>query len=47
MQPIQNHTRVFPPRVSGAISKWQWAAHACLVTAAFLFVVAVTLGILA
>ncbi|MBB6508856.1 hypothetical protein F4695_002205 [Rhizobium soli] len=47
MQPIQHHTRAFPHRAPGVVSRWQWVAYAGLVTAAFVFIGAVTLGILA
>ena len=42
MRHIEHQTRSFPVRGFG---KWQWAANTALVTAAFLFVGAVTLGL--
>jgi hypothetical protein len=43
-QRLQNQTRPFAGR-GGTFSKWQWAANAGLITAAFVFVGAVTLGL--
>ncbi|MFB9949717.1 hypothetical protein ACFFP0_12705 [Rhizobium puerariae] len=45
MQQAQHQTRPFPVRNASSTGKWQWAANAALVTAAFLFVGAVTLGL--
>lgn len=39
------HTRSMPVRGAHSAHRWQAAAHAALVTAAFLFVGAVTLGL--
>jgi hypothetical protein len=47
MQPIQNQTRTFATRSTAHNSRWTFVCHAALVTAAFIFVGAVTLGILA
>ncbi|CDZ59108.1 hypothetical protein [Neorhizobium galegae] len=43
MRHIEHQTRSFPAR--GFAGKWQWAANTVLVTAAFIFVGAVTLGL--
>ncbi|MEN3148584.1 hypothetical protein ABCW43_14820 [Neorhizobium sp. IRAMC:178] len=43
MRHIEHQTRSFPVR--GAAGKWQWAVNTALVTAAFIFVGAVTLGL--
>ncbi|WP_156376352.1 hypothetical protein [Neorhizobium vignae] len=43
MRHIEHPTRSFPAR--GFAGKWQWAANTALVTAAFIFVGAVTLGL--
>jgi hypothetical protein len=37
--------RSFPSRSPSFVQKWQWVAHAALVTAAFVFVGAVTCGL--
>jgi hypothetical protein len=47
MQPIQNQTRTFATRSTAHHSRWTFLAHTGLVIAAFVFVGAVTLGILA
>ncbi len=44
MQHFQHQTRPFPVRVTPA-NKVQWAINTALVTAAFAFVGAVTLGL--
>lgn len=45
MRQLQQPTRSFPARNATFFSKWQWAANTALVTAAFIFVGAVTLGL--
>lgn len=45
MQQIQHQTRSFPVRNLTTADKWRWAANTALVTAAFAFVGAVTLGL--
>jgi hypothetical protein len=47
MQPSQNRTRTFATRSTAHHSRWAAVGHTALVTAAFIFVGAVTLGILA
>ena len=42
MRQLQHQTRSFPVR---SASKWQWAANTALVSAAFIFVGAVVLGL--
>ncbi|MGK6313394.1 hypothetical protein [Neorhizobium sp. DT-125] len=45
MRQFQHSTRSFPARSTTFVGKWQWAANAALVAAAFVFVGAVTLGL--
>jgi hypothetical protein len=45
MQPIQNQIRTFAQRSTAHHSRWVLAGHTALITAAFIFVGAVTLGI--
>lgn len=45
MRQLQHSTRSFPARNTTFIGKCQWAANAVLVTAAFVFVGAVILGV--
>lgn len=42
MRQLQHQTRPLPVR---SVSRWQWAANAALVSASFIFVGAVVLGL--